>query len=151
MALVVTCTQAQVQPVSALTGALQRNVRMALERRARPSASSRADASSSAQSATLVFPLGATSARSPTRLSAGSPALRREAFRQAAFWRGHALSILGVVESPGWRLPYVSAPPVGLGLLLRFGAALGRGTARAAGLHDYSAPTASPYASAAAG
>jgi ABC-type transport system involved in cytochrome c biogenesis permease subunit len=54
-------------------------------------------------------------------------------FYQASFGKGGALSVLQVVENPGWLLPYASAALVTLGLLVHFGISLGRGARRATG------------------
>jgi hypothetical protein len=53
-----------------------------------------------------------------------------KAFYQASFGKGDTLSILQVVENPGWLLPYVSCVLVGLGLIVHFGMALRRGLRR---------------------
>jgi hypothetical protein len=55
-----------------------------------------------------------------------------KAFYQASFGKGDTLSILQVVENPGWLLPYVSCALVGAGLLLHFALSLGRGIRRRA-------------------
>ncbi len=44
-----------------------------------------------------------------------------KAFYQASFGKGDTLSILQVVENPGWLLPYVSCVLVTVGLLVHFG------------------------------
>ncbi len=49
-----------------------------------------------------------------------------KAFYQASFGKGDTLSILQVVDNPGWLLPYVACTLVALGLLLHFGMALRR-------------------------
>ena len=49
-----------------------------------------------------------------------------KAFYQASFGKNDTLSILQVVENPGWLLPYVSCVLVTLGLLLHFGLSLTR-------------------------
>jgi ABC-type transport system involved in cytochrome c biogenesis permease subunit len=51
-------------------------------------------------------------------------------FYQASFGKSDTLSILQVVENPGWRLPYVAAVLVPLGLLVHFGISLRRGARR---------------------
>jgi hypothetical protein len=56
-----------------------------------------------------------------------------KAFFQASFGKGDTLSILQVVENPGWLLPYVSCVLVTLGLLVHFAISLRRGLRRAAG------------------
>jgi hypothetical protein len=55
-----------------------------------------------------------------------------KAFYQASFGEGDTLSVLQVVENPGWLLPYVSCVLVTLGLLVHFGIALRRGVRRQA-------------------
>jgi hypothetical protein len=49
-----------------------------------------------------------------------------KAFYQASFGKGDTLSILQVVENPGWLLPYVSCVLVTLGLLFHFVVSLRR-------------------------
>jgi len=49
-----------------------------------------------------------------------------KAFYQASFGKGDTLSILQVVENPGWLLPYISCVLVGLGLIVHFGIGLRR-------------------------
>ncbi len=53
-----------------------------------------------------------------------------KAFYQASFGKGDTLSILQVVENPGWLLPYISCVLVGLGLVVHFGISLRRGLRR---------------------
>lgn len=53
-----------------------------------------------------------------------------KAFYQASFGKGDKLSILQVVDNPGWLLPYVSCVLVGAGLLLHFAIALHRSRGR---------------------
>lgn len=53
-----------------------------------------------------------------------------KAFYQASFGKNDTLSILQVVENPGWLLPYVSTVLVTLGLLFHFAVAFRRGTRR---------------------
>jgi hypothetical protein len=53
-----------------------------------------------------------------------------KAFYQASFGRGDTLSVLQVVDNPGWVLPYLSCTLVTLGLLLHFGLSLRRGVRR---------------------
>jgi hypothetical protein len=55
-----------------------------------------------------------------------------KAFYQASFGKGDTLSILQVVENPGWLIPYVSTVLVTLGLLVHFAISLRRGLRRAA-------------------
>jgi hypothetical protein len=55
-----------------------------------------------------------------------------KAFFQASFGKGDTLSILQVVENPGWLIPYVSTVLVTLGLLVHFAISLRRGLRRAA-------------------
>jgi hypothetical protein len=50
-----------------------------------------------------------------------------KAFYQASFGKGDTLSILQVVQNPGWLLPYISCVLVTLGLLVHFGITLRRG------------------------
>jgi hypothetical protein len=47
-------------------------------------------------------------------------------FYQASFGKGDQLSILQVVENPGWLLPYLACVLVGAGLLMHFGISLSR-------------------------
>jgi hypothetical protein len=54
-----------------------------------------------------------------------------KAFYQASFGKGDTLSILQVVENPGWLLPYVSCVLVAVGLVVHFAVALRRGMRRA--------------------
>jgi hypothetical protein len=49
-----------------------------------------------------------------------------KAFYQASFGKNDTLSILQVVENPGWLLPYISCVLVTLGLLVHFGISLAR-------------------------
>jgi len=49
-----------------------------------------------------------------------------KAFYQASFGKGDTLSILQVVENPGWLLPYVSCVLVTVGLLIHFGISMRR-------------------------
>ena len=49
-----------------------------------------------------------------------------KAFYQASFGKGDTLSILQVVENPGWLLPYISCVLVGIGLIVHFGIGLRR-------------------------
>jgi hypothetical protein len=55
-----------------------------------------------------------------------------KAFYQASFGKNDTLSILQVVENPGWLLPYISCVLVGLGLLIHFGISLRRALRRRA-------------------
>ena len=43
-----------------------------------------------------------------------------KAFYQASFGKGDTLSILQVVENPGWLIPYISCVLVGVGLIVHF-------------------------------
>lgn len=43
-----------------------------------------------------------------------------KAFYQASFGKGDTLSVLQVVENPGWLLPYISCVLVGAGLIIHF-------------------------------
>jgi hypothetical protein len=54
-----------------------------------------------------------------------------KAFYQASFGKGDTLSILQVVQNPGWLIPYVSTVLVTIGLLVHFAIALRRGLRRA--------------------
>jgi hypothetical protein len=54
-----------------------------------------------------------------------------KAFYQASFGKDDTLSILQVVENPGWLLPYLSTLLVTVGLLVHFGISLARGVRRA--------------------
>ena len=47
-------------------------------------------------------------------------------FYQASFGKGDTLSILQVVQNPGWLLPYISCVLVAAGLIVHFAVALGR-------------------------
>jgi hypothetical protein len=53
-----------------------------------------------------------------------------KAFYQASFGKGDTLSVLQVVENPGWLLPYVSCVLVAVGLLVHFGISLSRSMRR---------------------
>jgi uncharacterized membrane protein len=55
-----------------------------------------------------------------------------KAFYQASFGKNDTLSILQVVENPGWLIPYVSCVLVALGLLIHFGISLRRSLRRRA-------------------
>ena len=55
------------------------------------------------------------------------------AFYQASFGKDDTLSIIQVVENPGWLLPYISCVLVGAGLLLHFALSLGRSLRRQRG------------------
>jgi hypothetical protein len=54
-----------------------------------------------------------------------------KAFYQASFGKGDTLSILQVVENPGWLIPYISCVLVTIGLLVHFAISLRRGVRRA--------------------
>jgi hypothetical protein len=56
-----------------------------------------------------------------------------KAYYQASFGKGDTLSILQVVQNPGWLLPYVSCVLVGLGLCIHFALSLARSVRRRAG------------------
>ena len=43
-----------------------------------------------------------------------------KAFYQASFGKGDTLSVLQVVENPGWLLPYISCVLVAAGLVIHF-------------------------------
>ena len=53
-----------------------------------------------------------------------------KAFYQASFGKGDTLSILQVVQNPGWLIPYISCVLVALGLIVHFSLALRRGMRR---------------------
>lgn len=53
-----------------------------------------------------------------------------KAFYQASFGKNDTLSILQVVENPGWLLPYISCVLVGVGLMVHFGISLRRALRR---------------------
>jgi hypothetical protein len=55
-----------------------------------------------------------------------------KAFYQASFGKGDTLSILQVVENPGWLLPYISCVLVTIGLLVHFAISLRRSARRRA-------------------
>ncbi len=59
-----------------------------------------------------------------------------KAFYQASFGKNDTLSILQVVENPGWLLPYISCVLVTLGLLVHFGIAMRRSTRRRQGAQE---------------
>lgn len=63
-----------------------------------------------------------------------------KAFYQASFGKGDTLSILQVVENPGWLIPYVSTVLVTIGLLVHFAISLRRGLRRAGRSHVPAAP-----------
>jgi len=54
-----------------------------------------------------------------------------KAFYQASFGKNDTLSVLQVVENPGWLLPYISCFLVGMGLVMHFIFALFRSLKRA--------------------
>jgi hypothetical protein len=53
-----------------------------------------------------------------------------KAFYQASFGKGDTLSVLQVVENPGWLLPYISCVLVTAGLLVHFAVSLRRSVKR---------------------
>ncbi len=53
-----------------------------------------------------------------------------KAFYQASYGQGDRLSILQVVDNPGWLIPYISCVLVTLGLLIHFGLTLRRSMKR---------------------
>ena len=59
-----------------------------------------------------------------------------KAFYQASFGKNDTLSVLQVVENPGWLLPYVSCVLVTLGLLVHFAIALRRSSRRRQGVQE---------------
>jgi hypothetical protein len=63
-----------------------------------------------------------------------------KAFYQASFGKGDTLSVLQVVENPGWLIPYVSTALVTLGLLVHFAISLRRGLRRAGSARPVAAP-----------
>ena len=62
-----------------------------------------------------------------------------KAFYQASFGKGDTLTILQVVDNPGWVLPYVACALVALGLLMHFAVTVQRGIRRQATLAGSSA------------
>jgi hypothetical protein len=54
-----------------------------------------------------------------------------KAFYQSSFGKGDTLSILQVVQNPGWLIPYISTVLVTIGLLVHFAISLRRGVRRA--------------------
>jgi hypothetical protein len=62
-----------------------------------------------------------------------------KAFYQASFGKGDTLSVLQVVENPGWLIPYVSTVLVTIGLLVHFAISLRRGVRRAGAAQEASA------------
>jgi hypothetical protein len=65
-----------------------------------------------------------------------------KAFFQASFGKGDTLSVLQVVDNPGWLIPYISCALVTLGLLVHFAIGLRRGLRRAAAGRGTTAPAA---------
>jgi hypothetical protein len=63
-----------------------------------------------------------------------------KAFYQASFGKGDTMSILQVVENPGWLIPYISTVLVTIGLLVHFGISLRRGLRRAGAAHREAGP-----------
>ena len=57
-----------------------------------------------------------------------------KAFYQASFGENDRLSILQVVDNPGWLIPYIACALVALGLLIHFGLAIQRSLKRRAQL-----------------
>jgi len=55
---------------------------------------------------------------------------RGKTFYQASFGKGDTLSILQVVENPGWLMPYASTVLVSVGLLVHFAISLRRSLRR---------------------
>jgi hypothetical protein len=51
-----------------------------------------------------------------------------KAFYQASFGKQDTLTILQVVQNPGWLIPYISTVLVTLGLFIHFGISLRRST-----------------------
>ena len=62
-----------------------------------------------------------------------------KAFYQASFGKGDTLSVLQVVENPGWLLPYIACVLVGLGLIVHFGISLRRTLKKRAALMEATA------------
>ena len=56
----------------------------------------------------------------------GTLAVNRGGTGQASFGKGDTLSILQVVENPGWLIPYISCVLVGVGLIVHFTVSLRR-------------------------
>jgi hypothetical protein len=70
-----------------------------------------------------------------------------KAFFQASFGQNDTLSVLQVVQNPGWLLPYISCVLVTIGLLVHFAITLRRSVRRrAAEAQAADAPTAPPTA-----
>jgi hypothetical protein len=63
-----------------------------------------------------------------------------KAFYQSSFGKNDTLSILQVVDNPGWLLPYISCTLVMIGLIVHFALSLRRGVRRA----SRAAPASSP-------
>jgi hypothetical protein len=59
-----------------------------------------------------------------------------KAFYQASFGKGDTLTILQVVENPGWLLPYISCVLVTLGLLIHFAVMLRQSMKRGQGVQE---------------
>ena len=62
-----------------------------------------------------------------------------KAFYQASFGKGDTLSVLQVVENPGWLLPYIACVLVALGLIVHFGITLRRSLKKRAALLEATA------------
>jgi ResB-like family len=65
-----------------------------------------------------------------------------KAFYQASFGKNDTLSILQVVQNPGWLLPYVSCVLVTIGLLVHFAITLRRSMRRQAAAREAAVPAA---------
>jgi hypothetical protein len=65
-----------------------------------------------------------------------------KAFYQASFGKNDTLSILQVVENPGWLLPYISCVLVTAGLVVHFGISLSRWVTKHSARGETTAPTA---------
>ena len=65
-----------------------------------------------------------------------------KAFYQASFGKNDQLSILQVVENPGWLLPYISCVLVTVGLLIHFGISLTRWIRRPGARNSAASPAA---------
>jgi hypothetical protein len=67
-----------------------------------------------------------------------------KAFYQASFGKGDTLSILQVVDNPGWLLPYIACAMVALGLLVHFGMSMRRGLGKQAAVLGAPVPVLTP-------
>jgi hypothetical protein len=62
-------------------------------------------------------------------------------YYQASFGKGDTLSVLQVVQNPGWLLPYISCVLVAIGLIVHFAITLRRSMARRAAAAPLEATT----------